>query len=218
MNKKGLFITLEGVDGCGKTLMAELLMHWLRERQYAVVLTKEPGGSPLGRGLRQMLLQSSKDSLMKETETLLFAADRAQHCREIIRPALEAGKIVVCDRFRDSTLAYQGGGRGIDAGFLEGLNAFAAQDLQADCTFYLQVSLEETLRRREEIADRMEQENHQFYRRVMAVYEDLAQKEPGRIRIIDAARSPQKVFAQIEAAMEGLLPAFAPALKKLNQS
>ncbi len=206
--KKGLFITMEGVDGCGKSLMAELLARRLLSKNYDVLLTREPGGSPLGRSLRQILLHGSEKSLIKEAETLLFAADRAQHCREIILPALDEGKIVVCDRFTDSTLAYQGGGRGIDIDFLLRLNEFASQGLAPDCTFYLRLSLKQALGRRQEEADRMEQEDIMFFGRVMGFYESLAQKEPGRIKVINAAPSPNKVLAEIEDNLKGLLPEY----------
>ena len=193
---EGFFITLEGIDGSGKTLAAQKLADYLSAGGHKVLLTREPGGSDIGREIRQMLLHSPKerDPL---TEALLFAADRAEHVAFCILPALNAGTIVICDRFTDSTVAYQGGGRGFSIEQINTLNDIAAHGLKPDLTFYLSVSQEIAMTRRKAVADRMEQEDLYFYSHVAACYNRLAEEEPDRIKIIDANADPQQVFEDI---------------------
>ena len=205
--KDGLFITFEGIDGCGKTLLAQKTAAALKKQGYKVLETKEPGGSPLGKYLRQMLLKSKAGSVMQEAETLLFLADRAQHCGETIIPALEEGQIVICDRFTDSTLAYQGGGRKIEMNLLKNLNHFASLGLKPQYTFYLKISLAEAQKRRDAQSDRMEQENAAFFNRVAEVYEGLAEAEPERIITLDAHKTPAELLARVMGFL-------TPALKK----
>jgi len=196
--KKGLFITMEGIDGCGKSLMADLLAAWLQEEGYSLLLTREPGGSKLGQRLRQVLLDEDLGLIGREAEALLFAADRAQHVADVIRPALDAGKIVICDRYADSTLAYQGGGRGMDKDFLQRLNDFATSSLQPDMTLLLRISLEQSMGRRSQSPDRMEKEDKLFYAAVASAYQELAEAYPYRIKVIDASRAPEEVFAEVK--------------------
>ena len=205
MNNKGLFITFEGLDGSGKTLMTSMLAARLKSEGYDVLETREPGGSPLGTRLRKVLLSSAAGSVGDEAEALLFAADRAQHCRQIIAPALSAGRIVVCDRFSESTLAYQGGGRGLDMEMLRALNQFTTGGLTPDCTFYLRLPLAETLKRRSTSMDRLEQAGLEFFQRAEAVYEQIAQSGQANFCVIDASANPEKVFAAIWAKVQQLL-------------
>jgi len=192
---QGFFITFEGIDGSGKSTMAALLHDYLRAAGHSVVMTREPGDSRLGGKLRQMLLLEADLLTEAREEALLFAADRAAHVRELILPALAAHKIVLCDRYTDSTLAYQGGGRGLDEGFLRRLNSFAGFDLSADMTFYFDLPLAAARQRQNRDKDRMEQQDGEFFARIIAVYQRLAAAEPARIRRIDATQEKQVVFA-----------------------
>ena len=195
-DKKGFFITLEGIDGSGKTLAAEKLAKYLSDAGHHVLLTREPGGSDIGREIRQMLLHSPKerDPL---TETFLFAADRAEHVAFCILPALNKGAIVISDRFTDSTVAYQGGGRGFPIEQINTLNNIAARGLKPNLTFYLSVTQEIAMTRRKAVADRMEQEDLYFYKFVADYYDSLAAAEPDRIKTIDANAKPNQVFEDI---------------------
>lgn len=203
--KRGLFITMEGIDGCGKSLMSKLLADWLQEEGYSLVLTREPGGSKLGQRLRRFLLDEETGLIGREAEALLFAADRAQHVADVIRPALEAGQIVLCDRYADSTLAYQGGGRGMDKDFLQRLNDFATASLQPDLTLLLNISLEQSLGRRSQSPDRMEKEDKLFYDAVASAYQQLAAENPHRIKVIDASLAPEEVFAEVKGSVGCIL-------------
>ena len=201
MSGKGFFITMEGIDGCGKTLAAEKLCAYLTEEGFSVVRTFEPGGSDLGAEIRAVLLNSDKQ-LDPRAELLLFAADRAQHMARVVRPALENGKIVVSDRFTDSTLAYQGGGRGLPLSLLSQVNKLASFELVPDVTFYLSVPLDIAQRRRSLAPDRMEKEDMEFHNRVLQAYEQLAVENVQRIVKIDASVSAEEVFNQIKYIIE----------------
>ena len=204
--EQGFFITLEGVDGCGKTSMAGRLAVYLRQTGLSVLLTREPGGSALGAELRRAVLHGN-EILDPRTETLLFAADRAQHMASLILPALERGEVVICDRFTDSTLAYQGGGRGLDAAELEQINSFASFGLRPDITLYLRAPLKVAFSRREGQADRLEREEQAFFERVAAFYDGLALADPARIVTVDASPGPDEVWEQIVSALKRCLPA-----------
>ncbi len=199
--RQGLFITFEGIDGCGKSLMAAMTQTWLVENGYEVLATLEPGGSDLGKVFRQMLLDSSYGSVDSHTETLLFMVDRSRHVTDVIRPALANGKIVLCDRYIDSTIAYQGGGRGLDIDELTRLNDFAINGVYPDLTIYLSLPIEQAMQRIPGTKDRLEQENVEFFARVAAEYEQLADQYPHRIQRIDASGSPQDVFALVQTAI-----------------
>ncbi|MEG1997682.1 MAG: dTMP kinase [Clostridiales bacterium] len=197
--KRGFFISFEGIDGCGKSTMLHLVEQDLQQRGYAVLATREPGDSDFGRAFRAMLLDSEFGAMDIKTETLLYAADRAQHVNEIIRPALDRGWIVLSDRYIDSTIAYQGGGRGLDSHFLQLLNNFATGGLMPDLTLYLRYpsqGMEDRLRGRK---DRVEQETKDFFVRVGDTYEQLAEQFAARIAIIDATQKIPVVFAEISA-------------------
>lgn len=208
--KKGMFITLEGLDGCGKTVIGGIFAETLEKMGYQVVKTREPGGSILGQGLREMLLHYKEDNpkLTNESEALLFLADRAQHVHDVIMPALAKGSIVICDRYADSTLAYQGGGRGMDIGILNLLNDFASRNLKPDLTFYLHTPQEVSEIRRTAAADRMEKEDREFFRRVEAFYDRLAEKERDRVLTVDANRDRYIVAEEMTGLAEKRLNAF----------
>ena len=171
----GKFVTFEGGEGSGKTTQIKLAADWLKERGVSVLSTAEPGGTPLGRKIREILLNRGPCAIGSEAELLLFAADRAQHVREVIRPALEAGQWVLCDRFADATLAYQGHGRGLDAAFIRRLNSFATCSLKPDLTLLFDLPVEAGLERAkkrttsvraESAEDRFEREDKALYRSI----------------------------------------------------
>ena len=193
--RRGYFITLEGIDGCGKSTAAHLLADHLQAVGQAVTLTYEPGASQLGGKLRHMLLADSALQPETRTEALLFAADRAAHVQEIIIPALTAGHVVICDRYTDSTLAYQGGGRGLSEAFLRQLNDFACFGVYPDITFFLDLPLSLARQRQGQSRDRLEQEEEEFFMRIAAVYRRLAAEESARIRVIKADQKPEQVLA-----------------------
>jgi dTMP kinase len=192
---------LEGIDGCGKSTAAKMLSERLREAGHKVALTREPGTGRLGSKLRHLLLSDSVLPPEARAEALLFAADRAAHVREIIIPALEGGSIVLCDRYTDSTLAYQGGGRGLDEGFLRQLNDFASFGVRPDATFLLDLPLALARLRQGQSQDRLEQEDGEFFTRISMTYRRLAAAEPDRIHVIDAAQPPPLVLAAMLACL-----------------
>ena len=197
-----MFITFEGPDGSGKTTQARLLAKWLGEQGYQVVLTREPGGTDIGDQIRVVLHDPRNTAMDARTEILLYSASRAQHVTEQIRPALAAGKIVISDRYADSTLAYQGYGRGLDLETLQRVTAFATGGLTPDLTLYLDVPPEAGLQRRQLGGvewNRLDAETLEFHQRVRAGYLELVRQEPGRWVIIDAARSIEEGQVEIRA-------------------
>jgi len=202
--KPGIFITVEGIDGAGKSTQARMLADWLRARGCDVVLTREPGGTRLGEHLRPILLEGEAH-ISPTVELLLYAADRAQHVAEVIRPALAEGRTVVCERYTDSTAAYQGYGRGLDLDFVCRLNQFATGGLGPDLTLLLDLPVEAAQRRLAQTRDRLEREAPSFHARVGAGYRALADAHSERIRVIDAAPPPEQVFRQVAQVVEAFL-------------
>jgi dTMP kinase len=196
---QGILITFEGIDGCGKSLIQRMIYDWMVAEGYQVITTFEPGGSEFGKAFRRMVLDSNFGSLDPYTETLLYIVDRSHHVEEIIRPALAKGTIVLCDRYIDSTLAYQGGGRGLDMNQLNTLNNFAIKGIRPDLTFLLTLPIDKALKRLGDKKDRLEQENFAFFQRTADVYASLAAAEPNRVRQIDATGDPDEVFALVQA-------------------
>lgn len=186
---RGDLITFEGIDGCGKTTQMRLLGSYLSERDVAFISTREPGGTELGRALRSALLDGG--SVEPAAELLLYAADRAQHVRRVILPALETGLTVLSDRFDDATTVYQGYARGFDLGFVRQLNEFATAGLKPDLTLLFDLEVETGLSRmqRREAGDRLDREPLEFHRRVRQAYLELAAREPQRFRVIPAGGS-----------------------------
>ena len=210
MSKPGFFVSFEGGDGCGKTTQMRLFVERLRGIGKDVLETAEPGGTPIGRQIRRILLDSANGALSPRAEMLLYFACRAQNVDEWIRPALAAGRVVVTDRFTDSTLAYQGEGRGLTVGLVRQLHAIACQEIVPNLTIYLDIDYRTGLSRaRARNAgqagpdeSRMESEAEEFHERVRRGYLALAAAEPERIRTIDAGQSVEAVAAAIWAAVE----------------
>jgi dTMP kinase len=205
----GRFITLEGIEGAGKSTVARMVCDWLEARSIPVRLTREPGGTPLAERVRRVVLERGDERLSAVTETLLMFSARGIHVENLIRPSLARGEWVVCDRFTDATRAYQGSGRGVDAQWIEGLASAVHRDLVPDCTLLLDlpstVGLARARRRSGLAADRFEAEAEAFFDKVRAGYLELARREPHRIRIIDAAVELVGVERQVVQVLEGLL-------------
>lgn len=203
--QSGKLIVFEGVEGCGKTTQIQAASIWLQTTfpDKRVVVTREPGGTHLGTRVRRLLLEYSTDApTSNSAELLLFAADRAQHVEEVLLPELKGGSIILCDRYTDSTVAYQGYGRGLDKELIHQLNAIATGGLKSDLTIWLDVDVEVSLARKSElVADRIESNAIAFHRRVQMGYTKLACDNPDRIMRIDASLNPTEVSAQIQAIL-----------------
>ncbi len=205
---RGLFITFEGTDGAGKTTQIERLTADLRQTGYNVCLTREPGGTPISEQIRDMLLNPDHSEMAATTELLLYAASRAQHVSEVIKPALEAGKVIISSRFADATVVYQGYGRGLDLDRIHHLNRIATDGVTPDVTFVLDLPVEIGLQRVQNSRgglDRLEREKIEFHQRLREGYQIIAKQEPERLKIIDAQVSPKRVYAQIQEAIQSLL-------------
>ena len=208
MANRGLFITFEGTDGAGKTTQIQRLSTELRQTGYDICLTREPGGTPISEQIRDMLLNPDHGEMAATTELLLYAASRAQHVSEIIKPALESGKIVISSRFADAMVVYQGYGRGLDLERINRLNRIATDGVTPDVTFVLDLPVEIGLQRVQKSRgglDRLEREKIDFHQRLRDGYRALAEQEPQRLKLVDAQASPEQVYAQIEAAIQPLL-------------
>jgi dTMP kinase len=206
---KGIFITFEGLDGCGKSTQMDLLAGALRERGYVVLVTREPGGTPLGEAVRDLLLDQRHHGMSARAEALLYAAARAQLVEKVIRPALEDGQVVLCDRYLDSSLAYQGYGRKLGTDDIITLNVWATKCLFPDLTLFL--DLDDCIRagRLAAVPDRLEAEDGEFHRRVAAGFRELLVAHPHRIRRIDAIGGESEVQARIRAVVEEELELFS---------
>ncbi len=194
--EKGLFITFEGCDGCGKTTQLELLAQYLQEHGYSVLTTREPGAKGLGTKLREILLNYDGE-VSSNCESFLFLADRAQHIDTIVKPAINAGKIVLCDRHIDSTIAYQGYGRGIDHEHLAYLNDLATSGLKPDLTLLFDVDTETSMQRVGKNKDRMESAGIEFQEKVRRGYLELAKSEPNRIKVLDSRKSIEQLHQEV---------------------
>ncbi|MFN2475713.1 MAG: dTMP kinase [Chthoniobacterales bacterium] len=206
---RGLFITFEGSEGCGKSTQVQRLAARLTSEGRAFILTREPGGTTIGEQIKHLLQFAPESAAMfSETEVLLFAASRSQLVRETIHPALDRGELVISDRFFDSTTVYQGAARKLDAAAVEQLNRFAVGTCVPDLTFVLDLDVatarERMMRRVRPVGapDRMEQEPVEFYERVCVAYRALAEREPQRIRLVDASRPVDEMAASIWQTLE----------------
>jgi dTMP kinase len=224
---RGKLIVFEGVEGSGKTTQLQRCLDWLQGsglgsclgtigERIPLALTREPGGTSLGLGLRQLLLESSSSPLQDRAELLMYAADRAQHVEEFLKPHLAMGTVILCDRYTDSTVAYQGYGRGLDLALIEQLNQIATGGLDSDLTLWLDIDAEAGLQRalHRGSADRIEQADLEFHRRVQQGFTQLAQSYPQRIVRIDASKSEQEVHLAIQ---EILRQKFTTWFKTLSQ-
>ncbi|MFB2769027.1 dTMP kinase [Pelatocladus sp. BLCC-F211] len=198
----GKLIVFEGVEGCGKTTQIQFCSEWLQSLGISVLVTREPGGTSLGLHLRRLLLEKSPDQpIADRTELLLYAADRSQHVEEELRPNLAAGKTILCDRYTDSTIAYQGYGRGLDMSLIGQLNSIATNGLESDITLWLDLDVEVGLARKRGTSttlDRIEQEAITFHRRIQQGYAELAKIHPYRIVRIDANADVEIVHKQVQ--------------------
>jgi dTMP kinase len=202
------FITLEGIEGAGKSTLMRFMEAWLAQRGIAVRLTREPGGTPLAEQIRRIVLERGTETVSPLTETLLMFGARALHLENVIRPALARGEWVVCDRFTDATRAYQGGGRGVDARLIETLAAAVHGDLEPDRTLLIDVPVRVGLARARARAagagDRFESETLEFFERVRAGYLELAQREARRFVVIDGSAPLEEVQARVGRLLEEL--------------
>lgn len=206
----GSFITFEGGEGSGKTTLIARLRQEL-EKHHSVVTTREPGGTPIADEIRRLLLAPESKGMASETELLLYMASRAEHCQKVIRPALEAGKIVLCDRFADATLAYQGYARGLSKPWVETLNHFATAGLVPDMTVLLDIPVDVGLARAnqrlqerpENVSEsRFEEEARQFHETVRQAYLEIAKQNPARFVVLDAQQSPERLLQEVLAILE----------------
>lgn len=210
-----MFITLEGIEGSGKSTQVENIVAFLQGRGYECVTSREPGGTEIGAQIRGILLDPRNTDMDPATELLLYTADRAQHIRTVILPHLAAGRVVVCDRFFDATMVYQGYARGLDKEMVRSLHRIACSDLQPDLTLLFDLEPRLGLQRawqqinnggREQTESRFEQEHLDFHQAVRDGYLDMARLAPDRFRIVPADRSPREVTRSIEAVLDRVLP------------
>lgn len=204
----GRFITIEGIDGAGKTTQAKFLASYLHQAGHRVLVTYEPGGTPLGEILREMLLDRRFSAMVPAAELFLYAAARAEHVARVIRPALAQGQVVICDRFSDSTLVYQGYGRGLDLSLLAAVNTLATGGLEPDLTVVLDLPAEEAQRRllaSGRPADRLEAQGLEFLERLRRGYLSIVKEKAHRMVLVDAAAPPKAVFERIKEVVEDYL-------------
>ena len=202
--KKGLFITFEGADGCGKSTQLSLLSEYLKNKGYEVLITREPGAKGLGEKVREILLNYDGE-VSDRCESFLFLADRAQHIDKIINPAIEKGVIVLCDRHTDSSVAYQGYGRGLDINRIKMLNELATNGRVPDLTLVFDVDVETSMSRVGSEKDRMESAGMEFFNRVRNGYLEIAKQEPNRVKVLDAKKSINDIQKDVVKLVEELL-------------
>jgi dTMP kinase len=198
----GLFITFEGIDGCGKTTQIGMLAALLAANSIPHLVTREPGGTKIGNKIREIILDPSNDKISSKTELLLYAADRAQHISEELKPALEKNQVILCDRYTDATLAYQGFGRGLSLELIDQLNFIATDGLIPDLTLLFDLPVEEAEKRMSNPTalrskDRLEKEKKDFHEKVRQAYLSLAKKFPQRFTIISALGNSEETFHQV---------------------
>jgi dTMP kinase len=211
MKRKGLLITFEGGDGAGKTTLIEKVYRYLNKSGRDVFKTRAPGGTQIGKEIRALLLHKSDARLAKRCELLLFLADRAQHVEELILPSLKKGKIVLCDRFNDSTIAYQGGARGLNIDLVGSLCRFASSALEPDLTLYLDIDPRigfERAKRAGLVKDRIESETLKFHQNIRKAFKQIAKKDPKRFIVVDASILPQEVYALAKERIDVLLTSY----------
>lgn len=207
---RGLFITLEGIDGSGKSTQRDLLAQELRRQGLDVVVTREPGGTAIGEGIRQLMVSDATAHIAPTTELLLYVAARAQHVAELIRPALEVGRIVISDRYTDSTVAFQGYGRGLDLMMIEGLNDFATDGLKPDLTIVFDLDPENARARQGSrpiggLLGAFDEQHSEFHQRMREGYQKMAEHEPSRIRVVDASGAVEDTHSRVLALVLPLL-------------
>jgi dTMP kinase len=196
-----VFISFEGGEGAGKSTLIQRIYEECLTKKKPVLLTRAPGGTMTGELIRHLLLHHDEKDISSRCELFLFLADRAQHVEQVIRPALKEGKIVLCDRFNDSTVAYQGGARGFDPDWVRKLSLFATDNLEPDLTLYLDIDPHEGLKRVQRSKDRIEKEDLSFHEKIRSAYLEIAKKEPKRFHVLDASQSPDDVYRQAQALL-----------------
>lgn len=205
MALKGKFITFEGSEGSGKSTQSALVLDYLKSKKVPVMLLREPGGVKISEKIREILLNVQNTAMGDECETLLYMAARAQLVKEVLRPALEKGNIVLCDRFMDSTIAYQGWGNGIDIASIESMGHFAVGGLKPDLTLLFDIDTKQGLSRTNATKDRIELRSLEYHNRVRQGYLDIAKKEPKRVKIISVDASKEIIFGRVKAYIDKIL-------------
>lgn len=206
--QSGRLITLEGIEGVGKTTALQFVNDYLQKQDYTTVTTREPGGTPMAESIRNILLGEYKESMLPQTELLLMFASRAQHVEHCIRPHLQAGHVVIADRFVDASYAYQGGGRQVDTKIIQQLEGFCQQGLAPDLTLLLDAPVEKGLERakqRQGPYDRIEQETYEFFTKVRQAYLERAEQYPERYVVIDATQTLENVQHDLKQALDELM-------------
>lgn len=201
---RGKFITFEGCDGCGKSTQLKLLSNYLTEQNIPHIFTREPGGGKISEAIREILLNGKNTEMTDECEALLYAAARVQHLADRVEPALQEGKLVICDRYVDSSLAYQAYARGLGEDFIKKINAFALQNYLPDVTIFIDLTPEAAFLRKRgaDENDRLEQAGMAFHKKVYAGYDTLAKNEPNRIARVDGNQTPNGIFENVLAKLK----------------
>lgn len=204
MEKRGKFITYEGCDGCGKSTQLRMLNEYLTKNGIPHIFTREPGGGKISEAIREILLNGKNAEMTDECEALLYAAARAQHLSDRVEPALSEGKLVICDRYVDSSFAYQAYARGLGEDFVGKINAFALEKYRPDVTVFIDLTPEAAFRRKHgaDENDRLEQAGMAFHKRVYEGYKRLAMNEPDRIVSVDGSKTPREIFEDVLAALK----------------
>lgn len=199
MGNRGKFITFEGCDGCGKSTQLRLLSEYLVANEIPHIFTREPGGGKISEAIREILLNGKNAEMTDECEALLYAAARAQHLKDRVEPALAQGKLVICDRYVDSSLAYQAYARGLGVEFVEKINAFALEKYRPDVTIFIDLTPEEAFARKHgaDENDRLEQAGMSFHQKVYDGYKRIAEAEPNRVVCVSGRQTPQQVFDDV---------------------
>ena len=202
---KGLFITFEGSEGSGKSTQAKFVYDYLRKKGKKVMFIREPGGVKISEAIRKILLDVKNTKMCDETEALLYMAARAQLVHDVIEPALKSGKIILCDRFLDSTVCYQGYGNGVDIDFIKTLGRFVTRGIQPHLTFIFDLDVQEGLRRRGSSRDRIERRAVAYHNRVRNGYLKLAKQEPRRIKVIKVNQSKEEIFKVVRKFIDWMI-------------
>lgn len=206
----GKFISIEGIEGAGKSTQLAFIENYLKQQGITVVVTREPGGTALGEQVRELLLSPRKEGMAADTELLLMFAARAEHLEQVIKPAIQRGDWVISDRFVDATFAYQGGGRGISTQRIKQISDWTLRDLQTDVTFLFDLPVElgqqRVISRKGDI-DRFEQEKADFFQKIRDCYLQRSQQEPNRIRVIDASKSINEIEIQLSTILDKMISA-----------
>jgi dTMP kinase len=205
MDLKGKFITFEGSEGSGKSTQSQMVHDYLKAKKLPVMLLREPGGVKISEAIRNLLLDVKNTGMGDEAETLLYMAARAQLVKEVLKPALAEGKIVICDRFLDSTIAYQGYGNGVDVKMIKTLGEFATTGIKPDLTLLFDIETEKGLSRTNATKDRIELRSLEYHRKVRQGYLAVAKAEPKRVKVISVDAGKEEIFERVKKIIDGIL-------------